>query len=74
MRDFFKWNNRPDFFFENEAENAVTISSERYVLMIHNLFTPQLALFQVNEHTLFQQDRATSYTARISMNAMNALF
>ncbi|KAJ4425770.1 hypothetical protein ANN_27393 [Periplaneta americana] len=37
-------------------------------------FTPQLARFPVNENTLFQQDGATSHTARISMDAVNALF
>ena len=62
------------FFFENEAENAVTVNSERYVAMIHNFLTPQLADFPVNENTLFQQDGATSHSARISMNAVNALF
>ena len=42
--------------------------------MLQNFFTPQLARFPVNENTLFQQDGATSHTARMSMNAVNALF
>jgi len=42
--------------------------------MILNFLTPQPANFPVNENTLFQQDGATSHTARISMNAVNALF
>lgn len=62
------------YFFEDEAENAVTVNSERYVAMIRNFLTPQLHHFPVNENTLFQQDGATSHTARISMNAMSALF
>ena len=41
--------------------------------MIQNFFTPQLAHFHMNENTLFQQDGATSHTATISMNAVNAL-
>jgi hypothetical protein len=74
VRDFGKWNHQPIFFFENEAEHAVTVNSERNVAMIHNFLTPQLARFPVNENTFFQQDGATSHTARISMNAVNALF
>ena len=62
------------YFFENEAGNAVTVNADRYVEMLQNFFTPQLVRFPVNENTLFQQDGATSHTARISMNAVNALF
>jgi len=62
------------YFFENEAGNAVTVNAERYVEMLQNFFTPQLARFPVNENTLFQHYGATSHTARMSMNAVNALF
>jgi len=62
------------YFFENEAGNAVTVNADRYVEMLQNFFTPQLARFPVTENTLFQQDGATSHTARMSMNAVNALF
>jgi len=62
------------YIFENEAGNAVTVNGDRYVEMLQNFFTPQLCRFPVNENTLFQQDGATSYTARMSMNAVNALF
>jgi len=62
------------YFFEIEAGNAVTVNADRYVEMLQNFFTPQLARFPVNENTLFQQDGATSHTARMSMNAVNALF
>ena len=62
------------YFFENEAGIAVTVNVDHYVEMMQNFFTPQLARFPVNESTLFQQDGATSHTARMSMNAVNALF
>lgn len=40
--------------------------------MICNFLTsPQLAYFPVNEDTFFQQDRGTSRTARISLNAVS---
>jgi len=44
------------YFFENEAGNAVTVNAGRYVEMLQNFFTPQLARFPVNENKLFQQD------------------
>jgi len=61
------------YFFENGAGNAVTVNADCYVEMLQNFFTPQRAHFPVNENT-FQQDGATSHTARMSMNAVNALF
>jgi hypothetical protein len=61
-------------FFENEADNAVTVNADRYVEMLQNFFTPQLARFPVNENSLFQQDGATIHTARMSINAVNASF
>ncbi|KAJ4435020.1 hypothetical protein ANN_23593 [Periplaneta americana] len=61
------------FFFENEAGNALTVNPVRYVEMIQNYFK-QLARFPVNKNTLFQQGGGTSHTARISMDAVNALF
>lgn len=62
------------FLFEDEAGNIDTVNSQRYVEMIQNFLTPRLACFPVNNHTLFQQNVFTSHTARISMNAVNALF
>ena len=66
--------NHRALLFENEVGNAVAVNADRYVEMLQNFFTPQLARFPVNENTLFQQDGATSHTARMSMNAVNALF
>ena len=60
--------------FENEAGNAVTVNADRCVEMLQNFFSPQLACLPVNENMLFQQDGAKSHTARMSMNAVNALF
>lgn len=52
----------------------MTVTSERYAYMLENLFTPQLAQYDVNEETFFQQDGATSHTARVSTNIVNGLF
>jgi hypothetical protein len=62
------------YIFENEAGNTVTVNAASYVEMLQNYFTPQLPRFPVNENMLFQQDGATSHTARMSMNTVNALF
>lgn len=61
-------------FFENEVQNLVIVNSVRYAAMIRNFLTPRIAYFSVNEDTLFQQDEATSHTASILMNTVNALF
>ena len=62
------------YFLENEAGKAVNVNKDRYVEMMQNFFTPQLVRFPVKENPLFQHDGATSHTARMSMNAVNALF
>lgn len=62
------------YFFEDARGNNVTVTSQRYADMLENFFEPQLARFEVNEGTFFQQDGATSHTARISMNIVNRLF
>ena len=54
------------YFFENETRNAVTVNADRYVEMLQNLFTPQLARFPVNENTLFQQDEATRHSKNVN--------
>ena len=51
-----------------------SVNVDHYVEMLQNFFTPQLTRFPVNENMLFQQDGATSHTARMSMNTVNALF
>ena len=46
--------NHRALLFENETGNAVTVNADRYVEMLQNFFTLQLARFPVNENTLFQ--------------------
>jgi hypothetical protein len=72
VREFDKWNHRP-IFFENEAEHAVTVNSERYVAMVHNFLTPQLARFPVNENT-FSARRGNKPHCENFNDAVNALF
>jgi len=62
------------YFFEDGLSNAVTVTSQRYAEMLENFFTPQLAHYEVNDETFFQQDGATSHTAQVSMNIVNRLF
>jgi len=74
MVRYVRIGNHRALLFENEAGNAVTVNMDHYVEMLQNFFTPQLARFPVTEKMLLQQDEATSNTARMSMNAVNALF
>lgn len=61
------------YFFENENGVTVTVNGERYRDMIENFLTPQLhALGLIN--MWYQQDGATSHTARITMELLRDLF
>lgn len=62
------------YFFENERGQSVTVNAERYSEMLRLFFIPQLRQHAVNDQTLFQQDGATSHTARVSMNIVNEVF
>ena len=50
------------------------MTSERYVNMFQDFFIPRLQGLPVNKTTYFQQDGATSHTAKISMNILRPLF
>ena len=62
------------FYFENEREQSVTVNAERYSEMLRSFLIPQLWQHAVNDETLFQQDGATSHTARVSKNILNDVF
>jgi hypothetical protein len=62
------------YFFENECGNACTVTSERYAHMLQDFFVPRLRGLPVNKTTYFQQDEATSDTAKIAMNIVRPLF
>ena len=62
------------YFFEDERERAVTVTGPRYVHMLENVLGPELAHHPVTEETFFQQDGATSHTARDSMAAVRNFF
>lgn len=63
------------YFFEDNNGRTVTVNAERYVHMIETYVTQTLATFHENAiNAWFQQDGATSHTARISLDAVNAVF
>jgi hypothetical protein len=70
VRDTFFWNYRS--FFKDEREKAVTVTGPRYIHMLENL-GPESARHPVTEETFFQQDGATSHTARDPMAAVRNL-
>ena len=61
------------YFFEDECGNACTVTSECYA-HVTGLFIPRLQGLPVNKSTYFQQDGATSHTAKIAMNILHRLF
>jgi hypothetical protein len=56
------------YFFENDDGHAVKVASARYVHMLENVLMPEIHRFPVHENTHFQQDGATSHTARVTMS------
>ncbi|KAJ4433007.1 hypothetical protein ANN_15264 [Periplaneta americana] len=53
------------YFFEDDNGTSVTVTSQRYVRMIQEFLSPQIANNPlINRDTWFQQDGATSHTAR----------
>ena len=58
------------YFFEDERQRALTVTGPRYVHMLENFLGPELARHPVTEETFFQQDGATSHTARDSKAAV----
>jgi transposase len=64
------------YFFEDDNGRVTTVTSGRYANMIANFLTDELATGfpQVNEVSWFQQDGATSHTARVSLDAVRLLF
>jgi hypothetical protein len=63
------------YLFEDDNGNAVTVTSARYVHMIQNFVTQELAQYpHVNENMWFQQGGATSHIARNSINVVQQLF
>lgn len=62
------------YFFENEDGIATTVTSERYVEMLQSFVAPALDNFPQLHEAWFQQDGATSHTARKSMAAVRHLF
>jgi len=59
------------YFFVDERGN---VTSERYAHVLQDFFIPRLQGLPVNKTTYFQQDGATSHTAKIAMNILCPLF
>lgn len=54
---------------------TVTVTSERYVEMLNNFLPAELQRLGVHDHDLwFQQDGATSRTARMAMTTLRKMF
>lgn len=62
------------FFFEDERGHAVTVNANRYSEMLRSFFIPKVRELGLTNETFFQQDGATSHTARASMTVVNNFF
>lgn len=62
------------YFFEEDGR-TVTVTSQRYLEMLQNFLPAELQRLGVQNNDLwFQQDGATSHTARICMAALRSMF
>ncbi|GFX33972.1 transposable element Tcb2 transposase [Trichonephila clavipes] len=61
------------YFFKNDEGHNVTVNGERYRAMITNFFIPELNNHDVKE-LWFQQDGATSHTARATIDLLKDTF
>lgn len=62
-------------YFFKEKNVTVTVTFERYEEMLNNFLSAELQRLGVHDHDLwFQQDGATSHTARISMAVLRKMF
>ncbi|GFU79087.1 putative transposable element [Trichonephila clavipes] len=61
------------YFFKNDEGHNVTVNGDRYRTMITNFFIPELNNHDVQELG-FQQDGATCYTARATIDLLKDTF
>jgi hypothetical protein len=63
------------YLFEDNAGAAVTVTSNRYVEMLHSFLEPELRCRGTDLCTIwFQQDGVTAHTASASMNVVPEMF
>ena len=63
------------YFCEDNEGAAVTVTSERYVAMLRNFCEPELCRRGIDLSSVwFQQDGATTDTARASMSVLREKF
>jgi hypothetical protein len=63
------------YFLEADDGVSVTVITERYNHILENLFLPEMRRRNYNmARAWFQQDVATTHTARLSMNTLRAAF
>jgi hypothetical protein len=63
------------YFYEDQRNRAVTVNTERYIVMLQNFFAPALQDFSgFNRSSWFQQDGATCHTSNDSIAALREIF
>jgi len=63
------------YFLEGNEGATVTVTSERYVAMLRNFCEPELRRRGIDLPSVwFQQDGATTHTARASISVLREMF
>jgi hypothetical protein len=63
------------YFFEDANGQSVRVTSDRYLVMLQEFLHEELCQWCVDTHLVwFQQDGATTHTARISMQTVGEMF
>jgi hypothetical protein len=63
------------YFFENATGQSVTVTSDRYVVMLQEFLNDELCRLHIDKRLVwFQQDGATAHTARHSMAVVRGMF
>ena len=60
-------------FFVHENDRHVTVNGERYRAMLEDYLWPELDELNIND-MWFQQDGASSHTARVTINSLKGKF
>ena len=63
------------YFFQNEEGDTVTVTGDRYRMMLQNFFIPQLQLCRIRlRRTWFQQDGAPCHSANATLALLQQHF
>ena len=72
MRILVRWHHWA-IFFENERGAVATVNGERYRAMLNEFLFPKIEEDDMDDIS-FQQDRANSHTANVTIDLLHTVF